>query len=157
MSETKRIRWEDGLQGCRTGYVGTRERRAFTIWPPLNDADKWMLDCAFSDVPDDRAFGDGPGELKAEAERWLAEFVSSLGAVFPDERAKSESAAVMLLLDHDDGSLVDVVVYEDGLKAESEAQETAEDTGYQVQVWTGRPVVSGTLAPETSAPGAGKE
>jgi len=81
---TARIRWDDDPRGCCTGYVGTQDRRAFTIWPPLHDADEWMLDCAFSDVPDERAFGGGPDELKAKAEDWLERFVSSLGAVFPE-------------------------------------------------------------------------
>jgi len=35
-----------------------------------------------------------PDELKAEAERWLAEFTSSLGASFPDK--PGESAAFQL-------------------------------------------------------------
>lgn len=40
-----------------------------------------------------RHFGH-PDDLKAEAERWLERFISSLGAIFPPEPAKESSNAV---------------------------------------------------------------
>jgi len=82
-SETKRIRWEDQPEpGGAIGYVGTQDSRAFTIWPPLTDEDEWLLSCAFSHMATERCFGSDRGELEAKAESWLAEFVTSIGAVF---------------------------------------------------------------------------
>ena len=83
-----RIRWEDQPEpGGSIGYVGTLPGRAFTIWPPLAKDEEWLLACALSDMAAKRCFGSGPDELKAEAERWLEQFVASLGAVFPPEPA----------------------------------------------------------------------
>jgi hypothetical protein len=91
VTETTRIRWE------RTGYgwsssVGAVDDWPFQIWGAVKVAE-WRLKSALPGWPTasprpQHLFRDDPDELKAEAERWLEEFVSSLGAVFPDEPAK---------------------------------------------------------------------
>jgi hypothetical protein len=56
--------------------------------------------------------------------------------------------AVMLLHDPDSGAVVDVVVYEDGIKAGADAHQAADDSGCSVQIWTDRPFIPGILAVE---------
>ena len=82
MAETiTRIRWHhDGTEG----FVGTVGSRVFALWPPEGDDGEWLLTAALTGMEGERRYGT-PDELKAEAERWLERFVSSLGAVFPDE------------------------------------------------------------------------
>ena len=62
--------------------------------------------------------------------------------------AAGRHVAVMLLHDPDSGEVVDVVVYEDGIKAGADAQQAADDSGYTVQIWTERPFIPGILAAE---------
>lgn len=79
MSGTRRIRWEpDG--DVLFGYCGAR---MFTIWPPDEDDGEWLLTASLPDHHGIRFYGT-TDELKAEAERWLERFVSSLGASFKD-------------------------------------------------------------------------
>lgn len=89
---TGRIRWEDEPEGYAVtsdGFIGPIgwRWRAFKIWNPDTRVDPRPF--LTSDLPGwDRSQHHGtPNELKAEAERWLSEFVASLGAVFPDEPA----------------------------------------------------------------------
>ena len=85
---TERIRWEPTRNGGFEGYVGTLEPSAFTIWKYRSDVAWWTLTGnlgAMRECP----HGDDPEALKAEAERWLERFVSSLGAVFPAEPDES--------------------------------------------------------------------
>lgn len=92
MTETKRIRWEPTGNGGFEGYVGTLEACAFVIWKYNADAAWWTLTgqmVAMRTCP----HGDDPEPLKAEAERWLEEFVSSLGAVFPEDEEPLEVTA----------------------------------------------------------------
>lgn len=93
MTDT-RIRWEPTEYGGFTGYVGMLEQSAFYIYKPEREGEQWLLSAA--------AFlgarylqADSADELRAAAERWLSEFVSSLGAVFPED---------------DDGTAVDDLV-----------------------------------------------
>lgn len=80
-----RIRWEDFPAGQAAGYVGTLNPAVFRIWEPENDDGEWMLTAAaLPGAAGEQRYGSSPDELKAEAERWLEEFVSSLGAVFPE-------------------------------------------------------------------------
>jgi hypothetical protein len=84
-----RIRWEDEPPAsgdvyliASTGYIGTVKEPAFKIYTPDELHDNWLLSVRLLAGgqffrADDRAI------LKAEAERWLRVFVSSLGAVFP--------------------------------------------------------------------------
>jgi hypothetical protein len=84
MSEP-RIRWHDEpVNGESMGSVGTLDPAVFRIWAPEEEGGEWLLTAAA--LPGEagkRRYGASPDDLKAEAERWLEEFVSSLGAVFP--------------------------------------------------------------------------
>jgi hypothetical protein len=86
MTETSRIRWETGQFGNLVGYAGTVESWAFQVWHISDDEDShWSLISSLPDVANWNATDpDDPEALKAEAERWLERFVSSLGAIFPD-------------------------------------------------------------------------
>ena len=89
---TPRIRWHDERDNLPkfTGRAGTSDADLFRVYEPDTRDDCWIL---ISLLPGQnyRRFtsspGDGPEPCKAEAERWLEEFVSSLGAVFPETYA----------------------------------------------------------------------
>ena len=85
MTATPRIRWTDEEDGGFTGYVGTVEADLFRIWPPDNRDPEWILTHDFPGHPGRRIYNDDPDKLKGFAEEWLAEFASSLGAIFPDD------------------------------------------------------------------------
>jgi len=83
---TARIRWEEARYASvaghsYSGHVGTLDR-AFLVW---GDAGCWTLSSALPGLADRYRRDDDPGALKLAAEDWLEEFVTSLGAVFPDE------------------------------------------------------------------------
>lgn len=88
--ETGRIRWEEVDPGKSSiawrGFAGTLSRPVFEIGRPVHlltgGLGQWMLSFSIHDQVTDRHYGDDPEALKATAERWLEEFVSSLGAVF---------------------------------------------------------------------------
>jgi hypothetical protein len=80
---TARIRWEPTKYGGWTGHVGTLEPWPFRIHKPVLAGQRWMLTATLPGALDDVRAGT-PDDLKAEAEGWLAGFVSSIGAVFPD-------------------------------------------------------------------------
>ena len=88
---SERIRWEDNEHrwddgGCMLGYAGTRKDWLFQIFEATDDADDETLALTFSlsgVSAVEIAQGDSTEKLKAEAEKWLEEFASSLGAVFP--------------------------------------------------------------------------
>ena len=84
---TDRIRWEAGQFGNLVGYAGTVESWVFQVWHISDDEDShWSLISSLPDAQNwNAADPDDPEPLKAEAERWLERFVSSLGAVFPDD------------------------------------------------------------------------
>ena len=78
-----RIRWEPLLGGNFDGYVGTRAEPVFKLFLATpGTPTPWALR---SELLEGYSTDTHPDELKAEAERWLEEFVSSLGAVFPPE------------------------------------------------------------------------
>jgi hypothetical protein len=104
---TERIRWEHVNGGTVVewfGYVGTATTTAlFQILHPVAkpaDAvmgsrfDEWALCTTFPGFTEQVRYGgrirlggtggNAPDRLKAEAERWLEELISSLGAIFPD-------------------------------------------------------------------------
>jgi len=101
MTETKRIRWHhvDGTVVEWFGYVGTMTTTALfqilhPVAKPTEDImgrrfDEWALCTTFPGASVEARYGgrdDGSQDrLKAEAERWLEEFVTSLGASFGDE------------------------------------------------------------------------
>ena len=81
--EAGRIRWEPNAPGGWCGYVATMEPWAFQIWHADAEGGPWRLDSTLLgqfgyhvDHPD-------PEALKLHAERWLAQFTTSIGAVFP--------------------------------------------------------------------------
>ena len=83
---TARIRWEPGAEDSMTawfGLVGTCGPHVFQIVKPVMRGDQHTLT---SELPGQRfSKRDGdPDELKAEAERWLEAFASSLGASFTE-------------------------------------------------------------------------
>jgi hypothetical protein len=84
MTET-RIRWERTGYGWRSS-VGLVDNWPFQIWNTTNAPTAWRLKSNLPG-PSKPAFRDDPDELMAEAERLLEEFVSSLGAVFPERYA----------------------------------------------------------------------
>lgn len=95
MTETAaRIRWEriDGTVTSWFGYVGSHRAPVFQILHPVaskpdarTQFHKWALAATFAqdEVRYPETAEGAQAALKAEAEDWLAEFVSSLGAVFP--------------------------------------------------------------------------
>jgi hypothetical protein len=86
---SERIRWErNGDGNALFGYVGTLGAVAFRICAPDDKHDDWLLSVRLT-ANGERRFirADDPATLKADAEFVLAEFVSSLGAVFPAEAA----------------------------------------------------------------------
>ena len=86
MPET-RIRWEDvPAHGETLGWVGDFGRPVFSIWPPDAEGERVLL--AYLAGEAQHMYHDGTADalkaLKVKAERLLAEFVASLGAVFPE-------------------------------------------------------------------------
>ena len=84
-----RLRWEGDTFGGYLGYAGTLPDSAYHVWPPTF-SDEWSLTSALpAQGPARRppglslGYADNPGELKDRAEELLAEFITSLGAVFP--------------------------------------------------------------------------
>ena len=81
---TARIRWEATTSGSARGYVGSMDYPMFRILKG-STVGRWYLDAGvlghYGHVADDPA---DPEALKPKAEHWLEDFVSSLGAVFPD-------------------------------------------------------------------------
>ena len=92
---TERIRWErndDGssVTAAHEGYAGTISEPLFFIFEPDDRDPWWILTSSLPGLPgagraERRAHGADTDKLRAEAERWLAEFAGSLGAVFPDD------------------------------------------------------------------------
>lgn len=113
---TERIRWDhDGTEG----YVGTIDARVFTIWPPEEETGgEWLLTALLPDHHGYRFYGT-QDELKAEAERWLERFISSLGAIFGDEAAadlRSRAEELGALVDRRPGAERDKLQFAAGLK-----------------------------------------
>ena len=91
-NDTGRIRWKQGDDrtfAVSHGYVGTIETQQFILYEPDKHAGgsraaEWLLTSRLAGE-DRMRYGGDPDDLKATAERWLSEFISSLGASFPDE------------------------------------------------------------------------
>jgi hypothetical protein len=81
---TGRIRWEDraGIVAFR-GCVAACPGACFAIYAPCSRDPQWLLRSYLPGQGLRRGAGDDPEKLKAEAERWLEEFVTSIGTVFP--------------------------------------------------------------------------
>jgi hypothetical protein len=82
VSETTRIRWHETPFGIIFGHVGTLEPPLFSIWKPLQASGEWVLTTELLGMDFRRIHKAGPEELKPEAELMLADFVSSLGALW---------------------------------------------------------------------------
>jgi len=96
---SERIRWEPNGDGdILMGYIGTRPGVAFRIYAPSHRDCRWLLSVRLIEGGK-FIYDDGPDDLKAEAERWLEEFVSSLGASFG-------AGAIVRWQDVRDGDLV---------------------------------------------------
>jgi hypothetical protein len=86
--EDNEARWDDN--GSLLGYAGTFGGWLFQIFKASEDADDSTL-ALMSQLPGtlgDYRHSEDVATLKAEAECWLAEFVSSLGASFPEEASQ---------------------------------------------------------------------
>lgn len=81
---TARIRWEDpdspGDHPFK-GSIGPLDDM-FRIHPPEEPGDEWLLTTCLPGMAEKEGYS-YPDDLKIEAERWLEEFISSLGAIFP--------------------------------------------------------------------------
>ncbi len=85
---TGRIRWEGRPEissAAYLGYVGTLDPDLFRIYAPDDRDDDWILASMLPGQSSLRHYSDNPDAPKAEAEKWLAEFTSSLGAIFPED------------------------------------------------------------------------
>lgn len=83
MTTAPRIRWQESPVAILSGYVGTLEPHVFSIWQPPQASGEFVLTCELPGMETVRRYADDPEELKPEAERLLAEFTASLGAIFP--------------------------------------------------------------------------
>ena len=102
---TARIRWEPTKYGGWTGHVGSLESWAFQIFKTGLGYVGWSLTAQLPGSLGEGCQSDDPDELKAKAERWLAGFVSSLGAIFPDTdgRVTVDRAALGALIGYANG------------------------------------------------------
>lgn len=83
MTTTPRILWID--EGTRpiTGHVGSLGPSAFSLYQPEFTGDEWVLMSRLTGQEDVCRYGASADGLKPEAEALLAEFITSLGAIFP--------------------------------------------------------------------------
>ena len=85
MSEAAaRIRWEPNGDDRLIGYVGTYPDSAFLIYAPSQYQLQWLLSCRIPCPGNQLSYENSEGEAKARAETRLEEFVTSLGAVYPE-------------------------------------------------------------------------
>jgi hypothetical protein len=82
---TGRIRWEQPVLSLFGYIAGETGVRTFKVQcPEPGDIDgPWVLTSMLPGQYEWRLSGDEPEPLRRAAEGWVAEFVSSLGAVFP--------------------------------------------------------------------------
>lgn len=79
---SERIRWEPLLGGNFEGYVGTRTEPVFKLFLATpGTPTPWAVR---SELLEAYSTGTHPDDLKTEAEGLLSEFITSLGAVFPE-------------------------------------------------------------------------
>jgi hypothetical protein len=82
---TARVRWEDSRNGpgdpAFIGHLGSLDD-LFRIWPPDEPGDEWLLNTCLPGMAEKECYG-FPDDLQLEAEHWLTQFVTSLGAIFP--------------------------------------------------------------------------
>lgn len=80
-----RIRWQKEDDGMTAGRIGTLGEPLFWISPPEGPGKAHILTSSLPGWDKDIYPNGFVGDVKATAERWLAEFVASLGAVFKPE------------------------------------------------------------------------
>lgn len=97
---TERIRWNDGND--IEGHAGAIGPFAFRI-QRMYAGERWLLTAELLSMGFKHDRADNLEALKATAERWLSEFVSSLGASFPAEPAKPQKSRAW----HADWAVVD--------------------------------------------------
>ena len=88
-----RIRWQDPDSPGNHPFIGhvTGLEDVFRIHPPEEPGDdEWVLTTWLPGLTERQLFG-VLDNLKLEAERWLEQFVTSLGAIFPAEAAGNEA------------------------------------------------------------------
>jgi hypothetical protein len=117
--ESGRIRWQLGEDGILFGFTGTLKPWVFAICPPGAPGDFWMISTSFP-LGQPR-YVSSEKEARAAAERWLAEFVQSLGAIFtaPGEAlvpVEDEPRPAAFLDGHD---LAAIGAHEDGSEDEA--------------------------------------
>jgi hypothetical protein len=78
---TELIRWEPAGEKTIYGFAGSLKPVAFQIWTG-GAGFRWQLVTQLPGMEDVRPESADPEELKAEADRILREFTSSLGALF---------------------------------------------------------------------------
>jgi hypothetical protein len=119
---SERIRWEP-VEGGMDGYVGTVIPPLFTIHcANLSYAD-WMLT---AELPGDAVPGNDLEELKAETEKWLERFASSLGAIFKESLAadlRSRADDLDGMVSHDAGHERDKLLVAAGLRRAADLAE----------------------------------
>jgi hypothetical protein len=116
---SERIRWHDEPPGtslaCK-GYVGTLGGAVFKIYRPDQAHRNWLGIWQLANS-DDRYFHGGTlDDAKDQAERWLARFVSYLGALFPDtdradtDRKRRAAELCRPLMEASDADLRDALI-----------------------------------------------
>jgi hypothetical protein len=79
-----RIRWKHapGIYAGPIGYVGSLDTPLFRVYDPQAPDGDHTLTTMLQGMGNRLCYGT-EAEVKAQAEEWLSEFVSSLGAAFP--------------------------------------------------------------------------
>ena len=79
-----RIRWHHERDDRLIGCTGTLDPHVFVLLGPRFKGDEWVLMSRLPGQESVTRYAASPEALKPEAERLLAQFVTSLGAVFPE-------------------------------------------------------------------------
>jgi hypothetical protein len=92
---TDLIRWTDASDGGFFGFAGNYAPAAFKVIPPAAGEEFWTLHNYICPLGVS-GFGETEADAKQQAETWLREFVSSLGALFAADLREhlTEQAAI---------------------------------------------------------------
>jgi hypothetical protein len=87
---TGRIHWDESRYRGWYGSVGPYRQLFSITWSArLRAAPGWVMKSTLPGLEGRKGASGDDAVLKVKAEEWLAEFVTSLGAVFPEERGKA--------------------------------------------------------------------